>query len=969
LSVFCFSGLSFTKDEGITLKDKGVISCEIVVPEATGPVETFAGKEMKEFLSKALGSDISLLKAPSGLKQAIILGDSELSRSNGVDISGLPRDGFIIKFVGGNIYIAGKDDMAVNPEKNFKEGYWGQLYQRGTLFGVYDFLERFAGVRFYFPGEIGTVIPKLDSLIIPTADIVSKPDYSVRNLSAHCGITPDGKDNTESFPYKNINYSRLRLQTAYIPNCHGLSRLGYLKRFGESHPEYFALMTGGKRYNDPALPHSGQLCYSSAVKEEIYRDAEAYLTGKPAAYRGVITDYGRSNWDPSGFQPGYFNIMPQDGFYECRCPECQKHFAKGAKDTSEFVWDFVCGTAEKLKKNNVPGYLTMMGYTPYRLIPERPIPDNVLIMVALAGPWTLHISAMYDKEEDVLKSWVDKQGKKVWLWNYANKFGPRKMSGIPHITPKCIAKYYKLQKPYIFGAYMESETDYYIYNYLNFYVFAKVCWDNSTDVDTLLNEHYKLMFGAASGIMENIYERFESNWLAAIGKPVETPQGPSSAPVSDYELWEKIYSDAQIQDLEKQFATAEAFTANDADSLKRVKFMRLHLLEPLKKQREIYLENKKEISDLSVFAAEVPSLVAIDGIVNADEWAGAEKISLHPFKESAGKATVETTVMILRDKEKLYISFDCAEPFMDRVASSSRKFDDRDIWRDSSVEIFLNPSGDRIKYFQILVNASGSISDLACEKIGAVQKEDWNWNSGANVTTCKTGKGWSVEISVPLKTLENIDPKGFPVNFNRSRILSANEQDYASLYTWSPFIKGFHQIENFGSVRFTKEDDGNIIENSNFTEPPKDRFFGGWFAQKKEDIKAGGSWAIVSDTFTKGGKSLMLRSMEKGNVCITQYLPGIKPDTEYMLTFFLKTDNVVPLGATVSGICVNIWDDSNRWFPVNFYTGSMPWTKQGFRFKSSPETNKKTKSYLRLRIMNASGTVWFDDVRLREISK
>jgi hypothetical protein len=88
-----------------------------------------------------------------------------------------------------------------------------------------------------------------------------------------------------------------------------------------------------------------------------------------------------------------------------------------------------------------------------------------------------------------------------------------------------------------------------------------------------------------------------------------------------------------------------------------------------------------------------------------------------------------------------------------------------------------------------------------------------------------------------------------------------------------------------------------------------------------------------------------------------------------MLTFFLKTDNVVPLGATVSGICVNIWDDSNRWFPVNFYTGSMPWTKQGFRFKSSPETNKKTKSYLRLRIMNASGTVWFDDVRLREISK
>ena len=40
---------------------------------------------------------------------------------------------------------------------------WPWMYdEQGTMYAVYDFLERFAGCRFYFPGELGTILPRTE---------------------------------------------------------------------------------------------------------------------------------------------------------------------------------------------------------------------------------------------------------------------------------------------------------------------------------------------------------------------------------------------------------------------------------------------------------------------------------------------------------------------------------------------------------------------------------------------------------------------------------------------------------------------------------------------------------------------------------------------------------------------------------------------------------------------------------------
>ena len=80
-----------------------------------------------------------------------------------------------------------------------------------------------------------------------------------------------------------------------------------------------------------------------------------------------------------------------------------------------------------------------------------------------------------------------------------------------------------------------------------------------------------------------------------------------------------------------------------------------------------------------------------------------------------------------------------------------------------------------------------------------------------------------------------------------------------------------------------------------------------------------------------------------------QYLPALKPATRYRLSFFVKLQDVKPLKAG-GGVCANLYDDANRWFPAhNWLTGTMDWTFQSYEFTTGKNTNAKVNSYLRLR--------------------
>ena len=67
------------------------------------------------------------------------------------------------------------------PDKNTIIISGGSLH--GVRFALSDFLERYVGCRWLFPGELGEVIPKVDKLVVPRKAVSEKPYY----LSRHAG--------------------------------------------------------------------------------------------------------------------------------------------------------------------------------------------------------------------------------------------------------------------------------------------------------------------------------------------------------------------------------------------------------------------------------------------------------------------------------------------------------------------------------------------------------------------------------------------------------------------------------------------------------------------------------------------------------------------------------------------------------------------------------------------------------------
>ncbi|MBR2434986.1 MAG: hypothetical protein IKB22_05890, partial [Lentisphaeria bacterium] len=152
-----------TGTEPVTpIASKGKALCEVVVPAKSAPMLRFAGSQLAFYLGKITGAKVPVKRKVSGKVTAFILGakGAELA---GFDLSKLDRDGYIIKTIGNKIIIAGVDDPVINPAKGQIPNY----NERGTLNGVYEFLERFGGVRFYFPGEYGTVVPRKKDWKIP----------------------------------------------------------------------------------------------------------------------------------------------------------------------------------------------------------------------------------------------------------------------------------------------------------------------------------------------------------------------------------------------------------------------------------------------------------------------------------------------------------------------------------------------------------------------------------------------------------------------------------------------------------------------------------------------------------------------------------------------------------------------------------------------------------------------------------
>ncbi|MBQ8015618.1 MAG: DUF4838 domain-containing protein, partial [Clostridia bacterium] len=190
-----------------------------------------AVNEMQTYIEKISGAVIEHItesEYTDGAK-AIIIGKTRLEKSiTTVDRAKIGADGFLLFSNGSCLLIAGGDS-------------------RGSLYGVYTFLEEYLGVRWFTP-ELEVVPESKDIAVDAAINRTVQPSFSIRRNS--CAGATDAyrakhKINV-SFHYEAPEYGGA---LTYVLWDVTLDKLVPDALFAE-HPEYFAMNTDGSRTTD-----------------------------------------------------------------------------------------------------------------------------------------------------------------------------------------------------------------------------------------------------------------------------------------------------------------------------------------------------------------------------------------------------------------------------------------------------------------------------------------------------------------------------------------------------------------------------------------------------------------------------------------------------------------------------------------------------------------------------------------------
>ena len=607
-----------------------------------------------------------------------------------------------------------------------------------------------------------------------------------------------------------------------------------------------------------------------------------------------------------------------------------KDEARSVHKSDKYLKDIVAGRPIFGHPGEVGGFRLRYGRaTNYREIPSREIPDNLLVMLAMRGPWNALSPVVAEREMAVLKAWAAKLGSKTWLWTYPQG----NAAAVPCTAPLAVGRFYQACAPYIFGAYMEAETSVFLFSALNYYVFSRVAWDNKADVKAIVDEYNALMYGPAATEMGQILALTEKQWLTCVGNSVETPAGPVTRFPSEIELWTKFYGTDFIKKIDALFDRAEKRAAKEKEPCARIRFMRREWWGPVKAAREKWL---KSVSSKGHWTAVMPE----------KQW--SEPLFLLPMLSRGvmPEAEVRTQVRMKRDAENFYFKFDCEEPRTDAMVTPRRPRDYPRIWEDPTVEVQLDPAGEGKVRYQFIISAAGDVTDI--RYVNGLPDLRWN-------TACKVGsvitprKGYTVELTIPRKDMEAAVPGKFRANFNRYRALKGVAVQ--PFYTWSYFVRNFGDLENFGTILFESKEPPQLIRDGDFRSPIRGRFAGPWASTKPltKDRK----------TFVFDGESMLLKDEQM----LVQFLKKgtLVPGKEYVLSFWVKVS---------AGMEFNVRFDEGsgyvQMFPRIPVRGPQEWIRQEFRFKVNENFAGKRDAYLRFQPHGKAGSVWLNKVRLYE---
>ncbi|MEC7730799.1 MAG: carbohydrate-binding family 9-like protein [Candidatus Neomarinimicrobiota bacterium] len=238
---------------------------------------------------------------------------------------------------------------------------------------------------------------------------------------------------------------------------------------------------------------------------------------------------------------------------------------------------------------------------------------------------------------------------------------------------------------------------------------------------------------------------------------------------------------------------------------------------------------KIDYSPRSYVCYKTPAPILLDGKMNDPFW---EKVDWsESFVDIEGDLKplpfYDTKVKMLWDENYFYFGAKMEDPHV--WATLTKR--DAVIFKDNDFEIFLDPDGDTHHYYELEVNALETEWDLLLLKPyrdqAKVAVDSWDIPGlitkvhvdGTINDPSDIDKGWSVEIAIPWKALEECAPNFHPqegeqwkINFSRvhwntkiqnGQYIKTKLPEYN--WVWSPQgIIAMHYPEMWGLVQFTE---------------------------------------------------------------------------------------------------------------------------------------------------------------------
>ena len=445
----------------MTIIENGLSDYIIIKGVNASPSENNAANILQSYLEQISGVRLSAANDETNeTNHEIIVGKTNREGKNYfIDRNKLGENGLIVRTVGEKLVIAGSE-------------------LRGTLYGVYTFLEEILGCHWYTSSLI--VIPESEKVEIPKKISIEQiPAFDFRETD---WISPQISSEYRIANKLNGNYYNFSEEQGgnieYTGGfCHTMASLLPVSLFTE-HPEYFACgsLNGGKRTTD-------QLCLTNPdVLRLVTQRVLQILAENPNAR--------------------IFSVTQNDNMNFCICKKCMAvDLAEGSHAGT--MLRFVNSIADAVKKAGFTDVkIDTFAYQYTRTAPKITVPrENVIVRLCTIEDCYAHSFA---DEECVMNSLLTKNFDSwaaicdnIYAWDYTtdyyNYLGPFPNFGNIQENMQFFAEH-NVKGVYEEGNYTAASSNS-EFAELRAYLLSKLMWNPNIDFDKEMNGFLKAYYG------------------------------------------------------------------------------------------------------------------------------------------------------------------------------------------------------------------------------------------------------------------------------------------------------------------------------------------------------------------------------------------------------------------------------------------------------------------------------------------